>query len=61
MGVSRESHYAAPSFDVGVTVDVTFHERLLVGLQAQYKSALGVGGNAHFDWYTLGLSIGAKL
>lgn len=60
-GVDRVDKYAAPTVDLGITVDVTYFERVLLGVQGQYKSAIGTGGDPSFSFYTAGLSAGVKL
>lgn len=60
-GVDRVKQYAAPSVDFGIAVDITYFDRLLLGVQGEYKSAIGVGGDPSFSWYTAGASVGLKL
>lgn len=62
-GVHRKTDgdWAAPTLDVGLTFDFTNFERLLLGVQGEYKTAFAVGDNPSFTWYTAGISVGTKL
>jgi hypothetical protein len=60
-GVQRGDGYAAPTVDVGVTLDLSYFERLLLGVQGEYKAAISTAGNPSFSWYTAGVSVGVKL
>jgi hypothetical protein len=58
-GVRWRDDYAAPTADVGLSVDLTFIPTLLLGVQGEYKSTISSGGNPALSWYTVGLTVGA--
>lgn len=60
-GVRWRDDYAAPTADVGLSVDLTYIPTLLLGVQGEYKSTIASGGNPALSWYTVGLTVGARI
>jgi hypothetical protein len=60
-GVRWRDDYAAPSVDVGLSVDLTYIPKLLLGVQGEYKSTIASGGNPALSWYTAGVTVGVRI
>lgn len=60
-GVRWRDDYAAPSADVGLSVDLTYIPKLLLGFQGEYKSTFSTGGKPALSWYTAGVTVGVRI
>jgi len=60
-GVRWRDDYAAPSADVGLSVDLTYIPKLLLGVQGEYKSTFASGGKPALSWYTAGVTVGVRI
>jgi hypothetical protein len=60
-GVRWRDDYAAPTMDVGLSVDLTLIPTLLLGVQGMYKSTFATGQNPSLAWYTAGLTVGVRI
>jgi hypothetical protein len=60
-GVRWRDDYAAPSVDVGLSVDLTYIPRLLLGFQGEYKSTFAISGKPALSWYTAGITVGVRI
>ena len=60
-GVRWRDDYAAPTADVGLSLDLTYIPHLLLGVQGEYKSTISTGGNPALSWYTVGLTVGTRI
>jgi hypothetical protein len=60
-GVQWREDFVAPSADIGLFVELTYIERLILAAQGEYKSTLSAGGNPAITWYTAGITVGTRL
>jgi hypothetical protein len=60
-GVQWREDFAAPSADIGLFVELTYIDRLILAAQGEYKSTLSAGGNPAITWYTAGITVGTRL
>lgn len=60
-GVSWRDSYGAPTADVGIFLELTYLQHLILGVQGEYKSTIATGGNPSLAWYTAGLTVGTRL
>ncbi len=59
-GVSWRDTFAAPTVDVGMFIELTYLERMVLGALGMYKSTISTGGNPSISWYTAGLMVGTR-
>jgi hypothetical protein len=60
-GVRWRDDYAAPTTDVGASVDLTYLPQVLFGVQGGYKSTISTGGNPALHWVFGGATMGFRI